>query len=86
MYIASYCKDQGMDLQGYENYKSNIQTSAQAIVQLIKQNYKTDNGIYHDTTEILGLEYKWTETTLFIIQALKQLQVEFIDNNKLWRL
>jgi len=85
MNIASYCKDQGMDINGYNNYKANIKNAAIAIVQLIKQNYKIDTGIYYDTTAILGLEYLWTDSTLFIIQELKKLEVEFIDNNKLWR-
>lgn len=84
MTIASYCKSKGMNLEQYKNYEQNIVNAAQAIITLIKQNYKIDTGVYYPVNDILTFSSD-PITKSFIIQALKQLGVEFYDNNTLWR-
>lgn len=87
MSMALYCKNQGLTLDEYRQFKANIEATAEAIVQLIKSNYHIDDGMYHPTAEILPIIPGKTdiEVRAFIIQALKTLGVEFIENNALWR-
>ena len=84
MNMAAYCKQKGMNLERYENFEQNIKNAAQAIITLVKQNYKTDTGVYYPINDILTFGGD-INTKSFIIQALKQLGMEFFDNNTLWR-
>lgn len=84
MNIATYCKDKGMNLQEFQDYKAEIQREAKEILENIKNNYPVDTGMYFETTEIIDNELGDIRT-LFIIQELKKLEVEFMENNKLFR-
>lgn len=87
MNMAQYCKSQGMNLDQYKQYQTNIKSAAAAILGVIKAMYKTDTGVYHATNEIIsnvpGKNNEYTKG--FIIQELKVLGVEFIENNTFWR-
>jgi hypothetical protein len=84
MNMALYCKSQGMNLSQYETFKQNIINTASAIIQCIKETYKTDTGIYYPINEILSFQSN-DNMKQFIIQELKNQGVEFYDNNSLWR-
>ena len=84
MNMANYCYKKGMTLEQYKNYEQNIANAAQAIITFIKQNYKTNTGVYYPVNDILNYGGDLI-TKSFIIQALKKLGMEFYDNNNLWR-
>jgi hypothetical protein len=80
MNMAKYCKGLGMDINGYEDYKKEIERVALEI----KEKVSYTHGMYYPIDDILGDvddEYK----KLYIIQALKKIGFEFYDNNTLWR-
>lgn len=79
MNICKYCKDKNMNKQEYLQFKSNIQATAQAIKSQLQYN----NGLYYPTNNIL--HYKDTDIKYFIIQELKNLNIEFINDNTLYR-
>lgn len=87
MNMASYCKAEGMNINQYQQYQENIKAAAGAILSVIKAMYKTDTGVYHPTHEIIsnvpGKNNEYTKA--FIVQELKQIGVEFIENNTYWR-
>jgi hypothetical protein len=80
MNMAKYCKNKGMNLQQYEVFKSNITATAQAIRQQLKYN----NGMYYNTNEIINFNSD-PYIKSFIIQELKTMDIEFYDNNTLYR-
>jgi hypothetical protein len=84
MTIANYCYKKGMTLNEFKTFQSNIKESGKAILQLIKQNYKTGNGLYHSINELFSPVSDET-VVLFQIQELKNLGVEFYNNNTEWR-
>jgi len=86
MNMATFCKKSGMNYEQFQNYESNIKKAAEAMIIYIKQNYKTDNGVYHDINEIFPYNGAETETYYYILQEMKNQGVEFYDNNKYWRL
>jgi len=88
MTIAKYCKDKGMNIEQYETFCDNIKNTASAIIQLIKQNYNIDTGMYHKTIEILPFIPGKTEEQiqLFIMHELRNNGIEFIENGEYWRL
>lgn len=80
MNICEYCKKKGMNLQEYKTFKNNMVEIAKAI--RCQLTYK--NGIYYNTSELF--KYGTDENIKnFIIQELKKLDIEFIDNNTLYR-
>lgn len=84
MNMAKYCKSIGMDIQGYEQYKNNIESTAKAIIQYVKSMYAANTGMYYPIHEIISTQSK-PENLNYIIQALKAEGMEFIENNSLWR-
>jgi hypothetical protein len=86
MTIANYCKSQNMTLAQYEQYTSNIKIIASTIYSLAKTLHKTDTGIYHPINEILTYTGIHTQQEQFIINELKQLGMEFYNNNTEWRI
>ena len=85
MNMATFCKKSGMNYEQFQTFESNIKKAAEATILCIKQNYKTDNGVYHDINEIFPYNGTETETYHYILQEMKKLGVEFIENNKYWR-
>ena len=80
MNMAKYCKSKGMSLQQYKQFKQNIKNTANAIRSTI-----TDTkGMYYPINDLLTYSPQ-SEVQPFIIQELKKLGFEFIENNSLWR-
>lgn len=84
MDMSSYCYNKGMTFGEYEQFKNNIDSTGDAILQCIKEKYKTGTGMYYDIAEILNQDGD-KMINGFIIQNLKSKGVEFYDNNTLWR-
>ena len=84
MNIAKYCKGLGMNLEQFETFDNNMKATATALLQVIKQNHKAGTGVYYPTDELFAEE---SDEAIkgFIIQELKNLGVEFYDNNTLYR-
>lgn len=80
MNICKYCKDQGFTKQEYLNFSNNIKEVAKAIRSQLSYN----GGMYYPTNEILK-NWNNNDTKYFIIDALKELDIEFIDNNNFYR-
>ena len=80
MNMAKYCKSKGMTLEQYKQFKVNIKRTAKAI-----QSTVTDTrGIYYPINDLLAYAPN-SELQPFIIQELKKIGFEFIENNSLWR-
>jgi hypothetical protein len=80
MNMARYCKDKGMTLKQYETFKENIKATATAIRSTVKYN----GGMYYPVNELIA----WNsdiDIKGFIIHELKQLGIEFFDNNTMYR-
>ena len=73
-----------MDLAQYKRFQKIVKDAALAIVMIIKQNYKTGTGIYYPVNDIIT---PGGDSSIkgFMIQELKQIGVEFIENDSLWR-
>ena len=81
--IARYCKNLGMDLKGYKAYQKAVQDEAQAIFNKAQKIRPQDTGMYFPTSELLELK---DERDYFILNALKELGMEFLDNGTLYRI
>ena len=80
MNIAKYCKSKNMTKDEYKTFKSNITSTAQAIRSSL--NYA--GGMYFNVSEL----FNWNsdnDIKCMIINELKKLDVEFFDNDKLYR-
>ena len=84
MNLMKYAKNKGMTLQEYETLKNNIKNMAEAIKQNHCSMYKTDTGIYYDI-RILFNTSNLNDIQKFILQELKQIGFEFIEDNTLFR-
>ena len=84
MNLAKYAKNKGMTLNQYETLKNNIEKTAMAIKQNYCSMYKTDTGMYYDI-KILFNTTILNDIQKFILQELKQIGFEFIENNTLFR-
>ena len=83
MTLSNYCYKKGFTLDEYETLKSNITSICKAIIAQIPAS-KKGHGMYYDINELLPYN---TDADLrpFYIQELKKQEVEFFDNNSLWR-
>ena len=80
MNIGKYCKLKGMNKEEYQNFKSNMTATAEAIRSTL--NYR--GGMYYSTNEFL----KWDgdkEINCIIINILKTLGIEFCENDTMYR-
>ena len=80
MNMAKYCKKKGMTLQQYELFKQNIENTASAI----KSTITDTKGMYYPINNLFTYSPN-SELQPFIIQELKKIGFEFIENNALWR-
>lgn len=79
MTIAKYCKDKKFTKEEFNNYKNNVYQVAKAIRSTLKYN----GGVYKECEPLF---YMWDEDIKhFVIQELKDLGVEFINDNKYYR-
>ena len=79
MTLCKYCHDKKMTLQEYEKLESELKNQAQQIVSKLKYN----NGLYFNSYDILNQVNP--ELKPFIIKELKNLGIEFYNNNELYR-
>ena len=84
MSLAKYAKNKGMTLDQYEVLENNIKNTAIAIKQNYCTMYKTDTGMYYNI-KILFNTSNLNDIQKFILQELKKLGFEFIENNTLFR-
>ena len=89
MNMSKYCKEHGMNYEQFKQFQKNIETAADAIINVIKQNYSEGigTGMYYPTNDILPVIPGKTDENIngFVIMELKKRDVEFRENNSLWR-
>lgn len=82
MTLCKYCKLKGMSLKEYEQLKENIKNIAIALIEQIPATHK-NNGMYYPINELIA--YNTTDIKPYLIQELKQLGIEFIEDYTLYR-
>ena len=80
MTICEYCKNKGMSKEDYKNFKANIIVTAKAISQSLE--YK--GGMYYSINELFTTGSD-EDIKCLIINELKKLNVEFKDNDTMYR-
>ena len=85
MVLSQYAKNKGMQYAEYKQLEANIKSTASGIIAYIKSMYIIDDGIYHESKEIPALynNYDWKP---YLLQELKNMGMEFIENNTMWRI
>ncbi|APR02452.1 hypothetical protein RSJ2_4164 (plasmid) [Clostridium botulinum] len=80
MNMCKYCKDKNFTKEEYINFKNNIKATTKAIKS--KLEYK--GGMYYNTNTLFKNGSN-NDIKVFIIDELKKLNVEFIKDNKYYR-
>jgi len=80
MTICRYCFKKGMTIDEYENFANNIKLTAKAIRTTLNYN----NGMYFETKDIFNCDIN-IDIKGFIINELKNLDIEFIEDYKMYR-
>lgn len=83
MLIAKYCKEQGMDKEQYRKFKKAFEEWAARIYKAAQNSFPT--GVYFSVVKIMPQD-TGDLTRSFIIQELKKLGMEFINNSTEWRI
>lgn len=84
MLLIDYVLDNGMNEEDYDNLKANIKSIALATVENIKVMHPKQTGMYYPISEIIN-HMADKNIKYFIIQELKKLHVEFIEDYTLYR-
>lgn|GEM_PF-2069273 len=86
MTLALYAKNTGMGLQEYRDLQIQIRGIARNILLFAKDkySYEIDSGMYFATKELT--EDVEVELLPYVLQEMKSLGFEFIENNEFWRL
>ena len=80
MTIAKYCKQKGLSKEEYKNFKNNIEETAKAIRSTLHYN----GGMYYNVSDL----FNWNgdaDIKSLIINELKKMNIEFFDNDTLYR-
>lgn len=80
MNICKYCKEKGMTKEEYFTFKDNIINTAKAI----REGLKYCGGMYYPVKDL----FNWnsdSDMQYFIIQELKDMDIEFIKDNEYYR-
>lgn len=80
MIMSKYCKDKGFTREEYKNFKYNIKTMADVIADSTKETH----GMYYSIDQIIKYNAN-TDIKHFLIQELKKLGFEFIEDYTLYR-
>lgn len=80
MNMCKYCKDAGMTLEEYKQFEKNINEKAKAIRSQLTYN----GGMYYNVDDLFESNIN-EDMKYFIIQELKELDIEFFKNNSLYR-
>ena len=83
MRMSLYCKQKGMNLAQYKQFEANINNIASAIYKNSETIHKHDTGVYYPLNDIINISNGLTDTTYFIIDALKKLHMEFIKEDNI---
>ena len=83
MMISKYCLELGMNLEGFLEFEQEVKTEAQEIFNKAKTIRPQDTGMYFPTSELIELK---EQRDYFIVDELRRLGVEFIENLKLYRI
>ena len=83
MNIARYCKELGMDLQGFKAYEKAVKEEAQELFNKATTIRPQDTGMYFPISELLEVT---EERDYFILNELKKLGMEFIENGAFYRI
>mgnify|MGYP001003469792 CR=1 FL=1 len=83
MRMSLYCKQKGMTLAQYKQFQANINSAASTIFENSKLIHKHDTGVYYPLNDIINISNGLTDTTYFIIDALKKLHMEFIKEDNI---
>ena len=93
MRLNKYAINNEMNRKQYRQLEKKIQDTAKEIIKYVHQTYpeRIDNGMYYVVADIIHEntcnEYGLPEDVkCFVIQELKSLGMEFIENNELWRI
>lgn len=80
MNICKYCKEKGMTKEEYFNFTNNIKE----VAKVIRSQLKYNGGMYYPTDNILK---NWSNSDMkyFIINELKNLDIEFIKDDEYYR-
>lgn len=81
MRLSKFCKEQGMDINEYREYKKELETMSMDIFEKIKKIHYVGTGIYYPVSEII----KDSQEKPYIIENLKAMGVEFIRNHEFYR-
>lgn len=82
MRLSKYCKDRNFTRDQYKQYKNEIENKALQAYEKAKELHALDTGIFYPIDEIVADN----EEKYFIIEALKDLNVEFTNHNTKYRL
>lgn len=83
MNIARYCSQElGMNLEEFKAYEQSVKDEAQAIYDKAKVIRPQGTGMYFPTSELIELK---GQRDYYIINELKALGMEFIENLELYR-
>ena len=80
MTIVKYCKQKGLSKEEYKNFKNNIEETAKTIRSTLHYN----GGMYYNVSDL----FNWNadaDIKCLIINELKKMNIEFFDNDKLYR-
>lgn len=82
--MCKYCKDKGMSLKEYKEFKKAIETMSISIKNQLSYN----GGMYYNINTLPPLYNRLEDQEIknFIIQELKKLNIEFIENNTMYRI
>lgn len=81
--MSKYCLELGMNLEGFLAYEQEVKTEAQEIFNKAKVIRPQDTGMYFPTSELIEVT---EQRDYFIINELKALGVEFIEDLELYRI
>ena len=80
MTIAKYCKQKGFTKEEYKNFKNNIEETAKTIRSSLHYN----GGMYYNVSDL----FNWNadaDIKCLLINELKKMNIEFFDNDTLYR-
>ena len=80
MTIAKYCKEKNFSKEEYKKFKNNIEE----IAKTIRSNLKYNGGMYYNTDDLFN-ENIDNDIKYMIINVLKKMNIEFFDNDTLYR-
>ncbi len=82
MTLASYARNKGYTVTQFHDLVRHVATKSLDILETIKAKFNPGSGMYYPTSEIINTD---DDLTPFVLQDLRRLGVEFIENGDLFR-